>query len=564
MSEKREGEGGPAEEEEAAAETTPGKETAEESAPATKPKRRRIPHVFRNFISLAGLAVVVASFLAIVFLILLELAGATDNPYLGIFTYMIFPAILIFGILIALVGAIFERRRRRKLSPSEIDAYPKLDLNQPQQRRAAFIFLGLTFLFIFLSAYGSYRAHEYTNSIEFCGKLCHSVMKPEFVAYQASPHARVTCVECHVGEGAGWYVRSKLSGLRQVYAVTFNTYSKPIPTPVHNLRPAQDTCEHCHWPAKFFGAQLKIFNRYAYDEKNSLSQTRMLINTGGGSPETGQVQGIHWHMNIANEVTYIARDEQRQDIRWVRIKDRQGNVTEYFKRGETMTPAEIEAAENKRVMDCVDCHNRPSHIYLPPDTAVNDALVAGKLDVSLPYIKRQSVEVLMKPYATTEEALSSISTGLDSFYRTNYADVYAAKGGAIKQAIAEIQRIYQTFFFPEMRTDWRSHPNNIGHYYYQGCFRCHDGQHVSPAGKVIRTECNICHTVLDQTNGGRMTVAQDGAFKHPVELGDLSNRNCTSCHSGGKAFQHPVNLGDISQFTCVDCHAGKVWPKGNL
>lgn len=522
----------------------------------------KVPSIFRNYVSIAGIAIVTASLACIVLLFLIEITEATEKPYLGIFTYIVFPAVLVLGLVVIALGVILERRRRRRLSPAEIAAYPILDLNDPGRRRAFFTFLGVSFLFIFMSAFGSYRAYEYTETVAFCGQTCHSVMHPEFIAYQASAHARVACVDCHVGPGAGWYVRSKLSGAYQLYSTAFNKFPRPITTPVHNLRPAQDTCEKCHWPEKFFGAQLKIFNRFAYDETNSLSQTRMLINIGGGSPATGRVEGIHWHMNIANEVTYISADEQRQQITWVQIKDREGNITEYARDGVQLTREQIEKSP-KRVMDCVDCHNRPSHVYVPPDTAVNEAFVAGKLDASLPYLKRQAVEVLNRPYPSTIEAVNSIAISLDEFYRKNYPDVHSRKGDAIRAAIAEVQRIFQTYIFPEMKTDWRTHPNNIGHYYFQGCFRCHEGNLVSDAGQVIRSDCNICHTVLDQTDFGRTVASEDGAYRHPVDLGNLASRSCTVCHRGDSKFQHPVNLGDISQFKCIDCHSGKTWATTN-
>jgi hypothetical protein len=381
-------------------------------------------------------------------------------------------------------------------------------------------------------------------------------MKPEFTAYLAGAHARVRCVDCHVGGGAGWYVRSKLSGAYQLYSVTFHKYSRPIGSPVHNLRPAPETCEQCHWPEKFFGAQMKVFNRYGYDEKNTKRERRMLINVGGGSPKAGQVTGIHWHMNIANEVTYIATDERRQQIPWVRIKDRDGNVTEYFNRFKPLGPEQIAAAE-KRKMDCVDCHNRPAHVYQPPDVAVDESFVAGRMDSSLPYLKRQAVEVLSGTYETTEQALKAIDEGLDQFYQTKYRDIYVQKQEAIKTAIAEVQRIYQTYFFPEMKTDWQTHPNNIGHLYSSGCFRCHDGQHVSTSGKIISNDCTVCHTTIYDSAGPPEKNVSMGSFKHPVDLGSLADRRCDFCHRANKPFQHPINLGDISMFQCAECHKKK-------
>jgi ribosomal protein S27E len=499
--------------------------------------------LYRNYISLAGTAIVFASLTSIVLLIFIEIFGSRENPYLGILTYIMLPSVLVLGLTIIPVGMMLERRRRRILAPSEIPAYPSIDLNDPRRRRSLLVFLALTLLFIFVSAFGSYRAYEYTDSVAFCGELCHSVMKPEFVAYQASAHARVRCVDCHVGWGAGWYVKSKLSGAYQVYSVNFNKYPRPIPTPVHDLRPAQETCEQCHWPEKFFGAQLKIFNHYGYDENNSLSQTRMLINTGGGSPANGLVTGIHWHMNIANEISYIATDQHRQVIPWVRLKDLDGNITEYFAKGSQLTREEIDNTPKRRV-DCVECHNRPSHVYVPPDRAVNEAFVARRLDPSLPYLKLQAVEALARPYSTTQEALDTISTSLHQYYQTKYPALYASKRQAIDASVSELQRIFQTYFFPEMKTDWTTHPDNVGHYYSIGCFRCHDGQHVSSSGKTIRSDCNICHTVLDQSEAGKPVPIKDGGFRHPIDMGDMTGTSCTECHTG-KGLNQAPNLSKI-------------------
>src|SRR6266496_1866406 len=516
----------------------------------------KAPGLYRNYISFIGAAITLASLVSVVLLFLIEITETTENPYLGILTYIILPAALIFGLAVITAGMALERRRRRRTSPDVIAPYPKLDLNDPRARYTFLIFLILTLIFVSASAFGSYRAFEYTESVAFCGETCHTVMKPEFMAYQAGAHARVRCVDCHVGSGAGWYARSKLSGAYQLYSVTFNKFSRPITTPVHNLRPAPETCEQCHWPEKFFGAQMKVFNRYGYDEQNTLRQRRMLINVGGGSPTTGLVTGIHWHMNIANEITYVSTDDHRQVIPWVQIKDRSGNVTQYYDRARPLSAEQI-AAAGKRRMDCVDCHNRPAHVYLPPDVAVDQAFVAGRLDPSIPYLKRKAVEVLSGRYDTTPQALSSIDKDLNEFYQANYKDLYLQKQAAVKRAVTEVQRIFQTYFFPEMKTDWQTHPNNIGHLYFSGCFLCHDGEHVSNTVKVITNNCNVCHTVIYDSAAPPEKNVKTGPFQHPVDLGALADHKCDYCHKPNKPFQHPVNLGDISMFQCVECHPKK-------
>lgn len=518
---------------------------------------KKSPTLLRNYISFVGVLIVIAAVVSILLLILIDLTQRSDNPYLGIVTYIILPGFLALGLLIVAIGMLLERRRRRRSPNSEIPEYPKIDLNDTRQRRLAIALLSLSFIFVCASAFGSYRAYEYTESVEFCGQACHKVMKPESVAFHAGSHARIRCVDCHVGHGAESYARSKLSGARQLFALIANNYSRPVETPVHNMRPADQTCEQCHWPAKFHGAKLKTFNHYAYDENNSLRQTRMLINVGGGDPGSGPVAGIHWHMNLANEITFIATDRQRQVIPWIRVKDRNGNVTEYYDRTRPLNAEQIASGEKRR-MDCIDCHNRPAHTYLPPDVAVDQSFSAGRLDPSLPYLKRKAVEVLDKPYATEAEALDSIASTLDAFYRSNYSGVYAQKTDAIKTAIGETQRIFKTYFFPEMKTNWATHPNNVGHFYSSGCFRCHDGEHVSNTGKVIRNDCNICHSVLwDSVNASASATPPTGEFKHPVDLGGLSDRKCETCHKANEPFRHPVNLGDISMFQCVECHPKK-------
>ena len=534
-------------EKEVESETPKEKENEEKSV--------KVPSLLHNYISLAGATITVASLTSIGLLFLIETTAEDEQPYSGLLTFILLPSVMLFGFFVVFVGTIVERWRRKKLTPEEIASYPVFDLNGPKRRRNFLAFLFVSIIVLFMSGFGTYRAYEFTESVEFCGETCHTPMKPEFVAYNASPHARIHCVECHVGGGAESYVKTKFAGIRQLYGVITDSYNRPIETPVHNMRPARDTCEKCHWSEKFFGDKLKVFNHYGNDEKNSLNQTRLLVKVGGGSPESGESSGIHWHMNLANDITYIASDDKRQDITWVRMKDSKGQVVDYTRNGDTLSMEQI-ANSPKRKMDCIDCHNRPAHIYLSPNQAVDRSLSANQIDVSLPFIKLKAVEVLSKPYNTNEEALQTIAADLDNYYKTNHSDVYSAKQTSLNAAKVEIQRIYSTFFFPEMKTNWNTHPDNIGHRNFQGCFRCHDGQFKSKEGLKIRNECNICHTTIDQTFDGKTISDKDGLFQHPVNLGNRGDWLCATCHKGDSAFSHPLNLGDISKFECAECHKG--------
>jgi nitrate/TMAO reductase-like tetraheme cytochrome c subunit len=490
-------------------------------------------NLIRNPISLIGLALAAVAVANIVLLVLIDLLASQPSPYIGILAYMVAPGFLVLGLILVPIGMVVERRRRLRAVGAP-PHFPRLDLNNPAQRSTFAFLLSFVVIFALVSSVGSYKAYEFTDSVDFCGELCHTVMHPEFTAYEASPHARVACVECHVGSGASWYVKSKLSGLRQVYYTALGTYPRPIPTPVQNLRPAQQTCEQCHWPKFFWGAQLKTFTHYGSDEQNTPRVIRLLIKTGGGDPSLGRTTGgIHWHMNIANTFTYFATDEQRQVIPWVRMEDRQGHITDYVTKDNPPTQAQIDKAVKRR-MDCIDCHDRPSHIFTPPDLSVDRGIAGGSIDVTLPFIKQQGVEVLTGDYKTTPEALKAIAEKIPRFYQEKYPQIASAKADSIQAAVAELQRIYSTTFFPSMKVDWKTHPNNIGHFYYQGCFRCHDGNHVSKDGKVISKDCNSCHTVLEQQESGtEIATLPSKIFKHPVDIGDLTGVNCSDCHSGG-------------------------------
>jgi nitrate/TMAO reductase-like tetraheme cytochrome c subunit len=499
-----------------------------------QPRPAAEPHhglrmVLRNPISLAGVALGLVSLANIFLFFLIDVIAAKPSPYIGILAYMVSPGFLFLGLVLILAGVLLERRKK----VTDTAFYPRIDLNDPGQRSAVISFTAFLVVFVMLSAGGSYKAYEYTDSVQFCGQLCHTVMNPEFTAYQLSPHARVACVDCHVGSGATWYVKSKLSGARQVFAATFNTFPRPIPTPVHNLRPAQDTCESCHWPKKFYGGQMKVFTHYSSDEKNTVRQIRLLIKTGGGDPATGAPEGIHWHMNIANKIDYVAADEKHQVIDYIRVEDMQGRVTEYYAKDSKLSKDQIAKAARHH-MDCVDCHNRPTHIYVPPDQAVDQALLARRLDVSLPFVKQQAVTVLTGTYATTDAAVQAIANGLHSFYESKYPDVAKTKQLEIRNAVDEVQQIFRRTTFPEMKLNWETHPNNLGHFYFSGCFRCHDGQHVSADGKVVSKDCTQCHTLMSETEGTTSLAATAAPnFQHPVDLGDMTQVNCADCHTGG-------------------------------
>ncbi len=483
------------------------------------PKKEHLPQ-FRNWLSLAGAVVALGSLFAFLLLFLLDAFARFANPYVGILTYLVAPGFLVIGLVLAAIGAILQYRHRASAVGATWTV--RVDLNRPRDRRILLIFLAGSVLFLFITAVGSYYSYHFTESVTFCGEACHTVMQPEMVTYKHSPHARVACTACHIGPGAEWFVKSKLSGTYQVYATLTRKYPRPIPTPVKSLRPAQETCEQCHWPREFVGDLDRRYVSYLDEETNPVFAVRMLLKVGGADPTHGPVGGIHWHMSVANRVQYIATDPGRQKIPWVRLIDQNQTVTEYRVPEFTNSISGYEI----RTMDCIDCHNRPSHRYLPPDDAVCLALQLGRIDPALPWIKTNALWVLTRSYTNQLQALRSIATTLANRY-TNTP--------SLRTAIAAVQEIYTNNFFPEMKASWRDYPSNIGHKDWPGCTRCHDDKHVSgdKRKKIQFSDCHQCHLILAQGSGADLEKlsAEGIPFKHPA--GDIEGMACSDCHTGG-------------------------------
>ena len=450
--------------------------------------RDLMSHASRHPVGLLGANLVMFSVVLFLFFLVVELIGVETNPYIGILAYLVLPGLFVLGIVLIIIGRRLYMRQKEAQGRAP---FAIIDLNRPDHRRRLNAVLIMSALSLMILGVAGFQAVHYMDSSEFCGLVCHRVMIPEYTAYEASPHARVECVDCHIGPGAGWFVKSKLSGLRQVVAVTFNTYHRPLPNPVHNLRPARETCEQCHWPAKFHGDRVKVKKGYATDRDNTELTTMLLLKVGGGSLESGFAEGIHWHMNIANRVEYIA-DSTRTDMYWVGVTDPAGNTTEYVKQGLDFDPKSRPGLE-RRLLDCMDCHNRPTHAFEPMARAVNDAIWLGAIPRTLPYIRREAERVLAVEYPDRKTAFASIEQEILAFYRDSEPGQNPAQ---VDRAIEAIKNIYGRNVFPEMKVTWGTYPNHIGHESSPGCFRCHDEQHVSADGKTISQECTNCHHLL--------------------------------------------------------------------
>lgn len=452
-----------------------------------------------HWLSLWGAVTCTVTVVFITIMFLLDAIGYFHNPYAGIIAFVVLPSIFMLGLLLIPLGIYQARKKKQQqlaAEGAEVEEFPRLDFNDTRVRHVIFVFGLVTLANILILSVVSYKGVQHMDSSEFCGQTCHTVMTPEFTAYMNSPHSRVECISCHIGPGASWFVKSKLSGSYQVYAVMFNKFPRPIPTPIENLRPSRETCEQCHWPEKFIGNRILVKTKFSDDERNTPLKTVMIVKVGGGDLASGNAGGIHWwHMYSQNKITYIPADKQRQEIPWVQRTDPQGKVTTYVA-ADSKYSAEQLSRIPMRTMDCIDCHNRPTHIYKMPGPAIDEALLVKKVDPSLPFVKKQALELLTKQYPTQRAARDAIKTGLETFYRTNYPQVFSTQQPALQFSITELQRIYSSNVFPEMHVHWGTYPNNIGHQDFPGCWRCHDDNHVSATGAKIPQDCSTCHDLL--------------------------------------------------------------------
>jgi nitrate/TMAO reductase-like tetraheme cytochrome c subunit len=441
-----------------------------------------------NPISLAGGAITTASGVTMIGYWVAELVGhLNDNPYLGIIFSLILPILFVIGLSLIPIGVL--ARRRSLLRAGQIPAeYPKIDLNDRMFRHGLDIVLVATIVNLLVVATASYRGADYMDSPQFCGQSCH-VMHPEYAAYQVGAHSHVACVQCHIGSGAQAYFSAKVNGTKQVIEVSFDRYPRPIPSPVTNLRPARYTCEACHTPTRFDGDKLLVKSEFADDEKNTETQTVLILHLGGVdsfSHLTG-IHGVH-----LGHIEYIATDSSRTTIPWVERENPNGSNTVYS----SLPAGSSVPTGERRVMDCIDCHNRAAHPFVPAQDAINQAMANGTISADLPWIHKEGLQLLRTAYTSQEQARAEIPQELTAFYQKSYPDVLVAKGPQVNAAAQELVTLYSENVFPSMKVTWGTHPNHIGHMSYPGCFRCHDGSHLAKNGDAIPQDCSVCHNLL--------------------------------------------------------------------
>ncbi len=495
----------------------------------------KLPKSVYNWITMIGVIIALFNLVTILFLVIVSVLFNLGSSYLGLFIYVILPGFMLFGLILIPIGMIRKHRQLKRITEPELKRLPVIDMNDRRTRNAFMIFFIGTIIFVFISASGTYEAYHFSESVAFCGTLCHSVMHPEYTAYQNSPHARVKCVECHVGQGASWYVKSKLSGLYQVYSVIFHKYETPIPTPLNNLRPARETCEVCHWPQKFYSRKLRVQKNFLADSANSEWDIYLQMKIGPQFSAFGLKEGIHWHINPDVKIEYVADDEKRENIVWVKYTNIKTGESHVYMNEESVPEDSTLKNYPARVMDCIDCHNRPSHIYKAPQHFVDNIMVTGQVSKEIPFIKQTAMEILKTAYGTTDSAYMALENGITAFYKDTYPDYYASNKPSIDGAIAAIKEAYSKNMFPEMNVSYDAYPDHIGHLESRGCFRCHNDLFKTDKGRTITRDCNLCHTIIAQGNPltlQKVAVTDTLEFVHPIDIkGVWKTSDCSECHN---------------------------------
>lgn len=492
--------------------------------------KRILPVTFYNPLTLAGSVIAAFNFGLIVFLLIVDLLAKRPKPYSDLIILLVLPLFILIGVAFIILG-IVRQRRRQKLPVEERDLLV-IDFNDQKQRRLV-ILLSLGFLFFtLLYAFGMHQGYEFVESDFFCTRVCHTVMGPVDRAHAFSSHAEVGCSACHVGSGTKYFVLSKLQGTTELYSLLSNTFPRPIAAPIKGLRPAKETCETCHGPKYALTENLQVRKYYLSDAKNTEWEIGLLLKMGAVRVQTDKPPMMHWHYAVAKQIEYGTADPKREVIPWVRAIGFDGKARIYRTQDGNASDKEP-TPEQKRVMDCIDCHNRTGHGFYPADQIVNVLISKKLIDPSLPEIKGVAVKVLEDTYASQKEGFYAIGTTLSDLYQKKYPDIYSSKNAQINQAITEIQNLYKLNYDPVMKVSWRNFPNNQGHMYSPGCFRCHDGNHVSNDGKVLSKDCSLCHLLIKPRieEEHKRAVLTEETYPHPVDVGDsYKETNCSDCH----------------------------------
>ncbi len=481
---------------------------------------------FRNWLSLAGLIVVAGSLFAFLLLIVFDLTTGGSNPYVGILTYLVAPLFFALGNALIFLGWIWGWKRRKREA-----ATFSFDLSKLRDRRIFMLFVGGALAFMLVSAVGSYQTYHYTSSNQFCGVVCHSVMEPQFEAYPLDAHAKLSCVDCHVGEGAKGAFKAKWHGLYKVYSLAFDKFPQPLRADPHYLPSVEESCLKCHENDESLSDVAKTFHHYLSDKENTPFSVALRLKLGPDETAAAKTRGIHWHARPDTKINFKTATSDPNVVAWIQVENPDGSSTEYHYKPDPEADEEdlpdLSSVTDTQRMDCLDCHSRPAHAFGKPNDLAERAMRSGALTTELPEIKYVVAQAMTQEAATQEEGLLAVAESMER-------DLKKVDAEARSAAIKAVQSLYSASMFPQMKADWRSYPDHIGHKDTLGCFRCHDDRHVTADGSktLSSSNCNTCHDVISQGEPGAMQFASapDTEFEHPD--GGYLGFTCADCHTG--------------------------------
>jgi hypothetical protein len=439
-----------------------------------------------SWISMLGAALVTLAGFSWLFVLPLNVRGGElSNPYIGLLVFIAIPIIFFAGLILIPAGIAIAKRK-------VVETLNEVEDRRTAWRRVGIFFAVMTVTNVVIASQLTYRAVQHMDTVQFCGQTCH-VMKPEFTAHGAlPPHQAVACAECHIAPGATGWLKAKMNGTSQLIGVILNNYPRPIESALENnkLVSSAETCEHCHAREKPIAPRLRVIPSYKDDEANTPTQTVLLMRAGGGA--SGGIHGAHLGPGV--RIRFAAADKKRQTIPWVEYSNKQNGVSRTYLA--TGSSADSVRALPTFEMQCVDCHNRASHAFELPDRAVNQAMADGRISPSLPFVKKEAIELLKVSYAGDDEAAEKISGALTTFYQRRYPAFAGQHGPEIQAAGRTLRAIYQRNVFTDLKITWGTYPNNLGHTDDPGCFRCHDESHLTADKKTIPQDCNACHQIV--------------------------------------------------------------------
>lgn len=455
--------------------------------------QRLLPRLWANWITLLGSVIAVVAAMTVGLFLLIDLIAPIKNAYTGGLVMVALPMLAAVGLLLVVAGLWIDRRRARRhgAPPRAVENAFAMALEDRSARNRVIFAAAVTLAIVGAVGWAAQGSMRFMDSPQFCGRSCHTVMQPQWDAFRRSPHAHVECVSCHIGSSS--YLNAKVNGVGQMWKVATRSYHKPVTMPVERLLSSKQTCEHCH-SARWVGNRLKLYPHFQPDRDNTPAFNALMLHVGGPNPRTGKWDGMHWHANPDVEVRYQFLDEKRDKIGTIDVYAQRQRVASYVLPGATGKVLGV------RTMDCVDCHNRPTHVFdASPKAAIDRALGAGMLSAKVPFLAQVGAALLARADAPRDGAEAFFRREIVESYRREHPDV-ALVGHQADAPAKVLAELYRLNVYPALALGWGVYRSQLEHgdgTESVGCFRCHDNTHearlADGSKKTLGQDCDSCH-----------------------------------------------------------------------